>query len=52
MRIPGVRFKAVRLPEAAWDIGLARRRESPRSTLVEAFVRVALEVYGERPTAR
>jgi DNA-binding transcriptional LysR family regulator len=51
MRVPGVRFKAVRQKEAAWDIGLAWRRGPERSPLLEAFLRTALEVFAEGPSA-
>ena len=43
MRVPGVRFKAVRQKEAAWDIGLAWRKGPEKSPLLEAFLRTALE---------
>jgi len=49
MRVPGVRFEKIRVPEATWDIGLARRRPSERDALVEAFAGVAAEVCAERP---
>ena len=52
MRVPGVRFKAVGLKESAWDIGLAWRKGPERSPLLEAFLRTALEVFGEGPRAR
>jgi DNA-binding transcriptional LysR family regulator len=47
MRVPGVRFRKIALPQAAWDIGLARSRAPQRPALVDAFLRVAQEVYGE-----
>jgi len=49
MRVPGVRFKAIRHTEAAWDIGLAWRKGPDLSPLLEAFLGTALEVFGERP---
>jgi DNA-binding transcriptional LysR family regulator len=51
MRVPGVRFKAVRQKEAAWDIGLAWRKGPEPSPLLEAFLATALEVFGERSRA-
>jgi len=48
MRVPGVRFKDVRLPQAAWDIALTWRKHSERTALVEGFVRVARQVYEGR----
>jgi DNA-binding transcriptional LysR family regulator len=48
MRVPGVRLKEVRLAQAAWDIALVWRRQRERAALVEAFVRVARQVYEER----
>ncbi len=48
MRVPGVRFKAIRLPQARWDIALVWRREREPPPLVHAFVRVAREVYAGR----
>jgi DNA-binding transcriptional LysR family regulator len=48
MKVPGVRFKVVQLPEASpWDIGLVRRKAPQRGAAVDAFIRVALEVYAE-----
>jgi DNA-binding transcriptional LysR family regulator len=44
MRVPGVRWKALRHKEAAWDIGLAWRKGPEKSPLLEAFLRTALEV--------
>ncbi len=52
MHVPGVRFKAVRQKEAAWDIGLAWRKGPDQSPLLEAFLRTALEVLAERPRGR
>jgi DNA-binding transcriptional LysR family regulator len=52
MRVPGVRLKAVCQKEAAWDIGLAWRKGPEKSPLLDAFLRTALEVFGERPRAR
>ena len=44
MRVPGVRFKAIAMPEAAWDIGLVRNRRAESGPLAEAFARAAHEV--------
>ena len=38
MRLPGVRFRDVKLPEAAWDIGMAWRRDSAGLPLIQRFV--------------
>jgi len=38
LRLPGVRFREVKQPEAAWNIGLAWRRESADLPLVQRFV--------------
>jgi DNA-binding transcriptional LysR family regulator len=38
MRLPGVRFREVNLPEAAWNIALAWRRDSAGSALIDRFV--------------
>lgn len=37
MRLPGVRFREVNLPTAAWNIAIAWRRDSGRAPLVERF---------------
>lgn len=38
MRLPGVRFKDIDMPEAAWNIALAWRQEESASPLVRRFV--------------
>jgi DNA-binding transcriptional LysR family regulator len=38
MRLPGVRFRELALPEAAWDIGLAWRKDAGAEALVNRFV--------------
>ena len=43
-RPPGVRVKAVKEPEAAWDIGIAWSRARHDAPLVKAFVETALRV--------
>ena len=45
MRVPQVRFRELRMAEAAWDVALVWRRRSPASSLVQAFVRVARHIY-------
>jgi DNA-binding transcriptional LysR family regulator len=44
MRLPGVRFEAIRSPVAAWNIALAWRREESEAPLVRRFV----EIVGRR----
>jgi DNA-binding transcriptional LysR family regulator len=54
MRVPGVRFEAIRAAgpvTPAWDIGLAWSRAPSRGALVTAFSRVALQVYTGRTQA-
>src|SRR6185436_9720335 len=38
MRLPGVRFRELTLPEAAWNIALAWRRDSGGNALIDRFV--------------
>jgi DNA-binding transcriptional LysR family regulator len=38
MRLPGVRFREVKQPEAAWNIAVAWRREGDELPLVQRFV--------------
>jgi DNA-binding transcriptional LysR family regulator len=45
MRVPGVRIKTIRLREARWDIAMVWRKQREPAPLVEAFVRVARQVY-------
>jgi DNA-binding transcriptional LysR family regulator len=47
MRVTGVRLLEVRLPQAAWDIALARRRQAEHDPLLDAFLRVVREVSAE-----
>jgi DNA-binding transcriptional LysR family regulator len=49
MHLPGIRFRAVTLPEAAWDIGVAWHRDAGTVPLVQRFVEM---VRTARPTAR
>jgi DNA-binding transcriptional LysR family regulator len=44
MRLPGVRFRELTLPEAAWNIGLAWLRDSSPAPLVRRFVEMATAV--------
>jgi DNA-binding transcriptional LysR family regulator len=37
MRLPGVRFRDVNLPQAAWDIGIAWRRDNADLPLIQRF---------------
>ena len=38
LRLPGVRFREVRLPEAAWNIAIAWHRDSGSMPLVQRFI--------------
>jgi DNA-binding transcriptional LysR family regulator len=38
MQLPGIRFRELTLPEAAWDIGVAWHRDTGSGPLVERFV--------------
>ena len=49
-RPPGVRFKTIARPEAAWDIGLAWHVDRAEEPLVRAFVDLTLRFY--RPASR
>jgi len=51
MRLPGVRFRELKLPEAAWDIGVAWHRDTGPVPLVQRFVemvRAARLAVGKR----
>ena len=50
MRLPGVRFREVKLAEAAWDIGMAWRRESADLPLIQRFV--GMVIAAKRPAVR
>jgi DNA-binding transcriptional LysR family regulator len=56
MQLPGVRFRELALPEAAWDIGVAWRRDAATVPLIQRFVemvRAARPDKGKRrPPAR
>jgi DNA-binding transcriptional LysR family regulator len=43
MRVPGVRFKAVRQRQASWEIGLLWRKGPERPPLLDAFLDTARE---------
>ena len=49
MRLPGIRFRALPLPEAAWNIGVAWHRDAAADPLVQRFVET---VRAARPAAR
>lgn len=44
MRLPGVRFRELTLPEAAWNIGLAWHRDASPAPLVRRFVEMVAAV--------
>jgi DNA-binding transcriptional LysR family regulator len=48
MRLRGIRFRDVGLPQAQWDIGVAWRRDRPASPIIERFVSFAA-AYRMRP---
>ena len=48
MHLPGVRFRELTLPEAAWDIAVAWHRDANNVPLVQRFVEM---VRGARPTS-
>lgn len=48
MQLPGIRFRELTLPEAAWDIGVAWHRDTGSGPLVERFVEL---VRTARPVA-
>src|SRR6266851_2161807 len=48
MRLPGVRFRELTLPEAAWDIAVAWHRDASKVPLVQHFVEM---VRGARPAS-
>jgi DNA-binding transcriptional LysR family regulator len=48
MQLPGVRFRELTLPEAAWDIGVAWHRDAGTVLLVQRFVEM---VRSARPAA-
>jgi hypothetical protein len=51
MQLPGVRFRELTLPEAAWDIGVAWHRDAATVPLVQRFeemVRAARLAVGKR----
>ena len=49
MHLPGIRFRELTLPEAAWDIGVAWHRDAGTVPLVQRFVEM---VRAARPAAR
>jgi DNA-binding transcriptional LysR family regulator len=48
MQLPGIRFRELTLPEAAWDIGVAWHREAGNGPLVERFVEMVKQKRGGR----
>jgi DNA-binding transcriptional LysR family regulator len=50
-RPPGVRFRTITLPDAAWDIGLAWHVDRAEEPLVRAFVDLTLRFYRPAPPA-
>lgn len=48
-RPPGVRFRTIALPEAAWDIGVAWHVDRAEEPLVRAFVDLTLRFYRPAP---
>jgi DNA-binding transcriptional LysR family regulator len=47
MRLPGLRFRELTLPEAAWNIALAWHRDSDQVPLVRRFVAMVMAVAGK-----
>jgi len=55
MQLPGVTFRELTLPEAAWDIGVAWHRDAGTVPLVQRFVemvRTARRPSGKRRSPR
>jgi DNA-binding transcriptional LysR family regulator len=53
MQLPGIRFRELTLPEAAWDIGVAWHRDAGTAPLVQRFVDMVRSARGKRrPSAR
>jgi DNA-binding transcriptional LysR family regulator len=50
MRLPGVRFRDVKLREAAWNIAVAWRREGDEVPLVQRFVQMVTSARTPRRT--
>jgi hypothetical protein len=48
MHLPGVRFRGLRLPEAAWNIAVAWHRDAANVPLVQRFVET---VRAARPSS-
>src|SRR3954471_3557887 len=51
MRLPGVRFHELQLPEAAWNIALAWHRDSDRVPLVRRFIEAVPPASGKHNRA-
>jgi DNA-binding transcriptional LysR family regulator len=52
MRVPGVRFRELTLPEAAWNIAVAWHRDSEQVPLVRRFVDTVSAVRAATATTR
>lgn len=55
MQLPGIKFRELTLPEAAWNIGVAWHRDAGSDPLVQGFVgmvRRARSASGRRPQRR
>jgi DNA-binding transcriptional LysR family regulator len=52
MRLPGVRFRELTLPEAAWNIGLVWHRDAKDVALVQRFAGMVTAIAGRQPAAR
>jgi DNA-binding transcriptional LysR family regulator len=48
MQLPGVTFQELKLPEAAWNIGVAWHREAGNVVLVQRFVETVRAARGRR----
>ena len=48
MQLPGIRFRELTLPEAAWDIGVAWHRDAGNGPLVERFVEMVKQTRSGR----
>jgi DNA-binding transcriptional LysR family regulator len=51
MRLPGVRFHELNLPEAAWNIAVAWHRDSDRVPLVQRFIEAVPPASGKHNRA-
>ena len=51
IRLPGVRFHELDIPEAAWNIALAWHRDSDRVPLVRRFIEAVAPASGQQKRA-